>query len=55
MLELIVFEEPEDGLTVSGIDDRVQTGRCDVVELVFRYQLFLGWHELFVGALLSLL
>jgi hypothetical protein len=54
-LELIVFEEPEDGLTVSGIDDGVQTGRCDVVELVFRYQLFLGRHELFVGTLLSLL
>ena len=55
LLELIVFEEPEDSLTVSGIDDGVQTGRCDVVELVLRYQLFLGWHELLVGTLLSLL
>jgi hypothetical protein len=55
LLELIVLEEPEDGLTVSGIDDRVQTGRCDVVELVLRYQLFLCWHELLVRTLLSLL
>ena len=52
---LVVLEEPENGLTVSGIDDGVQTGRCDVVEPVFGGLLFLGRHELLVGPLLSLL
>jgi hypothetical protein len=52
---LVILEEPEDRLTVSGIDDGVQTCRCDVVESVLRDLLFLGGHELLVGTLLSLL
>jgi len=52
---LVILEEPEDSLTVCGIDDGVQTGRCDVVESVLRDLLFLGGHELLVGTLLSLL
>ena len=52
---LVVLEEPEDRLTVSGIDDGVQTGRCDVVKPVLGGLLFLGRHELLVGTLLSLL
>ena len=52
---LVVLEEPEDRLTVCGIDDGVQTGRCDVVEPVLGGLLFLGRHELLVGTLLSLL